>query len=112
ASPYTWLYSIASKLAKAHFRQRQRFQFKSMDCVEVAADDDLMEALETSESGLRLHKALGQVTSIHRRVLIDHFIHGHSVKQIAKRRRIPVGTVLSRIFGAKRALRTAWEGAP
>ena len=111
AAPYSWLYTIASNLAKEHFRRGQRFQLKSIDDVGVAANDGETEALETSECRLRLRKALGQVTSMHRRVLIDHFIHGHSVKQIAKRQRIPVGTVLSRIFGAKRALRTAWEAA-
>jgi DNA-directed RNA polymerase specialized sigma24 family protein len=83
-----------------------------MDFVDVAASDGVMEALESSECGRRLGKALGQVTPMHRRVLIDHLIHGHSVKQIAKRRRIPVGTVLSRIFAAKRVLRTEWEALP
>jgi len=45
----------------------------------------------------------------YRRTLIDRFVRGYSVKQIAKCERIPLGTVLSRIFKAKQLLRAAWE---
>ena len=31
-------------------------------------------------------------------VLVDHFVRGYSIRQIARRHRIPMGTVLSRIF--------------
>ncbi len=36
-------------------------------------------------------------------------MRGHSVGRIARQYRVPLGTVLSRIFKAKRLLRAAWE---
>ena len=65
--------------------------------------------LEHAELCLKMRKALREIPAVYRRVLTDHFIRGRSVKQIARRDRIPVGTVLSRIFTAKRILRQAWD---
>jgi DNA-directed RNA polymerase specialized sigma24 family protein len=67
------------------------------------------DAQDRSVQELKIRKALGAIPSAHRRVLVDHFIHGRPVKAIAHRERIPVGTVLSRIFTAKRLLREAWD---
>ena len=92
AAPYTWLYQIGSNLAKEHYRRMRSVQLESTEGVQVAASDGVVEALESSDCCLRLRKAIGRVTAMHRRVLIDHFIHGDSVKQIDKRHRIPVGT--------------------
>jgi len=78
---------------------------------ELTAPDGLDEALERSEDGLRLRKALRRIPAIYRRALVDHFIRGQSVKRIGRRERVPVGTVLSRIFKAKRLLRRSWEHA-
>lgn len=49
-----------------------------------------------------------QIPRLYRQVLMDRFIRGDSIKQIARRNRIPAGTVLSRIFNGKRLLRAAW----
>ena len=69
----------------------------------------MTDHLDRSEDHARLHNALARVPERYRKVLVDHFALGTSVKQIAKQQRIPVGTVLSRIFTAKRLLRQAWE---
>src|SRR5437667_11941510 len=60
---------------------------------------------------LFVHLLLRQIPAVYGLVLIEHFIEGYSVRQIAKLQRIPLGTVLSRIFTAKRLLREAWEAA-
>ena len=59
----------------------------------------------------RLQKALERLPIKHRRALIAHFIDGLSIREIARRERVPLGTVLSRIFSGKQLLRHAW-GAP
>ena len=64
--------------------------------------------LERSECRLKLRKALRGIPAVYRRTLVDHFVRGYSVKRISRQNRIPVGTVLSRIFTAKRLLREAW----
>jgi len=74
-----------------------------MECDRTAA------TLERSEYRLRLARALAEMPAVYSQVLLDHFAYRHPVKRIARRDSIPVGTVLSRIFTAKRLLRAAWE---
>lgn len=52
-----------------------------------------------------------RIPAPYRRALRDHFVRGYSTRQIAQRERVPLGTVLSRIFTAKKLLRRAWEAA-
>jgi RNA polymerase sigma-70 factor (ECF subfamily) len=73
--------------------------------------DSVADTLEGSECHLRLRKALKNLPAVYRRVLADHFVRGQSTKQIARREGIPLGTVLSRIFTAKRILRQAFENS-
>jgi DNA-directed RNA polymerase specialized sigma24 family protein len=79
------------------------------DVLKIAAPDATDRLFEQRECCPRIWKVLRQVPRIYRRVLIDRLVRGYSVKQIAKYQRIPLGTVLSRIFKAKRLLRAAWE---
>ena len=87
------------------------FELRGKDRAEYGEPDCFEETLEKSQDGLRIRQALGRLPATHRRVLMDHFIQGRSVRHIAQREGIPVGTVLSRIFTAKRLLREAWEAA-
>ena len=114
ASPYTWLYSIGKNAAVEQYRKTRKVRLESFDDpdrAEYGEPDCLEETFEKSEGCLRIRQALGRLPATHRRVLMDHFIQGRSVRHIAQREGIPVGTVLSRIFTAKRLLRQAWEGA-
>jgi DNA-directed RNA polymerase specialized sigma24 family protein len=45
----------------------------------------------------------------HRQVLIDHFLRDMTARQIARRRKLPLGTALSRLFNAQKLLRNRWE---
>jgi RNA polymerase sigma-70 factor (ECF subfamily) len=111
SSPHTWVYKIALNEARRHQSQRRPVSLEALEAPPPAliAEDQLDEASERSARRLRLRKALGRLPAIYRRPLVDHFVHGYAVKQIARRQRIPFGTVLSRIFTAKRLLRAAWE---
>ncbi len=71
--------------------------------------DRSAEVLERSECGNKLRGILRKLPAVHRQVLLDHFVRGYAVREIARRDRTPVGTVLSRLFTAKRLLRAAWE---
>ena len=114
AAPATWLHAIA--LNKTRRPQGPR-ETVSLDVLTGEFPSDLVvpdlseETEHRSECRARLLRTLRQIPTVYRKVLINHFIEGHSVRQIAKRERIPIGTVLSRIFTAKRLLREAWEAA-
>ena len=114
AAPTTWLHAIALNKLR---RSREQRKTVSLDVFNDELPSrlvvpDLSEETEhRSECRARLLRTLRQIPAIYRRVLIEHFITGRSVREIAGRERIPLGTVLSRIFTAKRLLREAWEAA-
>jgi len=72
--------------------------------------DRTADTLAQSECRLRLRETLRKIPAVYRQVLFHHLVDRPPVKYIARRERVAVGTVLSRIFTAKRLLRAAWEG--
>jgi RNA polymerase sigma-70 factor (ECF subfamily) len=111
ASPQTWLYAIAMNEARSRRRGRALSleSIEGSDALKIAEQNSMDRPFETRECCPQIWKALRRVPRVYRRVLIEHFVRGYSVKQIAKCQRVPLGTVLSRIFKAKRILRAAWE---
>jgi RNA polymerase sigma-70 factor, ECF subfamily len=112
ASFYTWVYRIALNKVHAASRSKPTASLDAMTGLESKAlvEPDLMErALDREDCCHRLRQVLKRLPTRYRGALVDHFVRGYSVKQIAKLQGIPVGTVLSRIFTAKRLLRGAWE---
>jgi len=108
ASFSTWVYRIA--LNQIHSAQTPPSHPMTPFEPRALIEPDLMDrALDRAACCRRLRLALKRLPAIYRGALVDHFVRGYSVKQIAKLRRIPLGTVLSRIFTAKRLLRRAWE---
>ncbi len=111
ASPQTWVYAIAANEVKSRRRGGvvKLESIDGLDAKELTVPDVLDETLERAECRARVRAALRRVPALYRRVLVDHFMRGHSVGRIARQYRVPLGTVLSRIFKAKRLLRAAWE---
>lgn len=103
-----WLYRIARCAALDHRRQRDRRTLPlddQADVAELAAEADP----EDFEDHEHLHAALGRISLAHREVLTLHFLESFSIEQLAEVLAIPPGTVKSRLFHARRALRTALE---
>ena len=113
ASPYTYLYAIAMNEARRrHRRKKTAVSFQLLDGIvedRLYEPDRTVEEAEKSDLRARLRQAIERMPAKYRTVLVDHFIHDQSVQRIAKREGIPVGTVCSRIFTAKRLLRKRWK---
>ncbi len=62
------------------------------------------EGLERHELRQRIDKAMAQLTNEHRTVLILHEFESLEYKEIAKRVGCSIGTVMSRLFYARRRL--------
>src|SRR5262245_32808187 len=62
------------------------------------------EGLERRELRQRIDKALGQLSEAHRTVLILHEFEDLEYKEIAKRMKCSIGTVMSRLFYARRKM--------
>ncbi|MFI7080161.1 sigma-70 family RNA polymerase sigma factor [Micromonospora sp. NPDC049903] len=98
-----WLFTVARRLAIDAYRRRQRRP------VEVGlAEADLahpVNAAETAIASLTLRRAVGELGATHRSVLLELYVHGHSIDEAAAALGIPAGTVKSRAHYAIRHLR-------
>jgi RNA polymerase sigma-70 factor (ECF subfamily) len=111
SSFYTWVYRIAMNRATSVLRRRRMISLNSFLIAppESLIEADLMDrAIDRDDCCRKLRMALKCLPAHYRRVLVDHFVRGRSVKEVAVSHRLPLGTVLSRLFTARRLLRRAW----
>lgn len=111
AAPYTWLYRIAVNLAIARLRKVRRHRVFSLDAPHAAVagggvhgDDPGSQAL-ARERQRQVVAALGRLDSEYRAVLVMRDVEGLDYKDISDVLELPLGTVKSRIFRARLALR-------
>jgi RNA polymerase sigma-70 factor (ECF subfamily) len=101
-----WLYRIARN--KAISLRRLHVPEQIADDHDVPSDDDT--GTRTSLDNVdAVHAALDELPVHHREVLTLHFLQDLSVDQVAELLGIPTGTVKSRLFHAKRALKAVLE---
>lgn len=103
-----WLYRIARNTAISHLRtKRARQGLLLQDAYLPDAEDDADNlAFENAE---QVHYGLGRISLHHRDILTLFFLQDLSVEEIADALGIPSGTVRSRLYHAKRALRSVLE---
>jgi RNA polymerase sigma-70 factor (ECF subfamily) len=108
ASFRTWLYGIArNAIIDMKRKQSVRPQLAASDPEEHEASFD--EPLETALMRWQVQAALERLTPEHRQVIrLAHF-QGLTLREIAERTGIPLGTVKSRTSYALRGLRLALE---
>lgn len=102
----TWLHPIAVRRALDHLRKRRRWfdrflPFSSADDRQFAAPEP--EAAD-NERIQRTRAALDALPPKHRAVLALRELEGLSYEEIAATMKIPAGTVMSRIYHARRLL--------
>jgi RNA polymerase sigma-70 factor (ECF subfamily) len=115
SSFYTWLYRIAMNLAIDHLRKRKRRGQTSFD-EQVAsrdADGGIDEAhhqdsprklLERQQLYARIMDAMEKLPEDQRQAVLLRELEGLSYKEIADVMGIPEGTVMSRLFYARKKL--------
>ena len=132
ASPYTWLFRIAVNLSISHLRKVQRHRVFSLDAPprngngrhggddqassladRVSRDGTSGKAaaalppddLERKELHGQVLTALGRLDAEYRAVLVMRDIEGFDYQQMADVLGLPLGTLKSRLFRARLALR-------
>jgi RNA polymerase sigma-70 factor (ECF subfamily) len=101
-----WLYRIARDKASVRLRRRQPEHWLELpDVVEEPSHDNEFDQEDAQE----IHAALDQLTPDHREMLVLRFLEDMTYEQIAQVTGCPVGTVRSRLYHAKSALRRALE---
>lgn len=122
SSFYTWIYRIAMNLAIDHCRKGRRRKTSSFDEAIANRDEDgeMLElhhsesphrALTRKELHDRIFAAMDQLTEEQREVVLLREVEGLSYKEIADSMGIPEGTVMSRLFYARKKLQGLLSGA-
>jgi RNA polymerase sigma-70 factor (ECF subfamily) len=129
AGPYTWLFRIAVNLSISQLRKVQRHRTFSLDQPAAASargngklrnddqaaslvdriasqkDEDPAAAAQKREQGQHVLAALGRLDAEYRAVLVMRDIEGFDYQQMAEVLGLPLGTLKSRLFRARLALR-------
>jgi RNA polymerase sigma-70 factor, ECF subfamily len=104
-----WLYRIARNTALSHARPREAVQESLEDHPETHARDPANGRIEFEDTE-QVHRGLLSLSLPHREVLTLFFLEDLSVEEVANILSVPPGTVKSRLYYAKQALRKVIEG--
>ena len=122
SSFYTWLYRIGMNLAIDHCRKNKRRKTSSFEEAVASRDEDgtlAEQHTEDSPSRLlarkelrdRIYGALDELSEDMREVVLLREVEGLSYKEIADVTGIPEGTVMSRLFYARKKLQARLGGS-
>lgn len=108
-----WFLQILKNQCRDMLRRRKAgFEVERMDNVMIATlpgSDDPARDHSRAEAREVLWEALGQISVEHREVLVLKELEGLNYAEIAETAEIPEGTVASRLYHARRALRQALD---
>ena len=117
----TWLYRIASNRSIDHLRKHSpvllslnepKDSDKATDSIiqlksQAHGPEDL---LVSQELGQRISEAIDQLSAPYRELILLRHLQGLSYEEIARLKRLPLGTVKNRLFRAREVLRKRLEG--
>jgi RNA polymerase sigma-70 factor (ECF subfamily) len=106
-----WLYRIARNRVYEEFRRRRK-QVELDEAMEAEAPDSTEDEIISFEDVAKVHRCLEKLKPIHKEVLLLKFLEEMSYEQIADVLDCNLGTVRSRIFHAKLALKKELEVSP
>jgi RNA polymerase sigma-70 factor (ECF subfamily) len=123
SSFYTWLYRIAMNLAIDFVRKRRRRESGGFDegiatrdgdggIAEVHHEDGPSRQLERKQLFSKIMDAMEQLPEDQRQVILLRELEGLQYKEIADVMGIPEGTVMSRLFYARKKLQKLLSGDP
>src|SRR5216684_1588154 len=114
ASFGTWMTRIVINLCLDQLRKQKRHRTESIEALDEESGGverqmppvivNPTAGLERGELRQRIDRALGQLSYEHRTVLVLHEFEEMEYKEIAKTMKCSIGTVMSRLFYARRKL--------
>jgi RNA polymerase sigma-70 factor (ECF subfamily) len=124
SSFYTWLYRIVMNLAIDQLRRRKTGRNVEYDDAvlregEAAIHDAILprmtdenprKAVIRRELLARMEAALAELPEYHRQVILLREVEGLSYEEMAEALDVPKGTIMSRLFHARRKMQSALEG--
>lgn len=110
----TWMTRIVINLCLDQLRKRKRQRAESIEALEEESGgvERLMpvvlvnptERMERAELRVKIDEAMGKLSEAHRTVLVLHEFEHMEYKNIAKTLKCSIGTVMSRLFYARRKM--------
>lgn len=110
----TWMTRIVINLCLDQLRKKKRQRAESIEEMDEESGGverqmptitvNPTERLERAELRARIDRALGQLSEAHRTVLVLHEFEHMEYKTIAKTMNCSIGTVMSRLFYARRRM--------
>ena len=116
----TWMTRITINLCLDQLRKNKRHRAESIEVLDEESGGverqmpvvnvNPTEGLERTELRKRIDEALGKLSMEHRTVLVLHEFEDLEYKEIAKRMACSIGTVMSRLFYARRKMAALLAG--
>lgn len=115
---YTWLYRIAMNGALDWLRKRSRSHTVSLDeagpeglaamgpLKDHSTPETPDQTIERHDVASRIESALGELSEDHRAVIVLRELHGMQYEEIAEAVGCSLGTVMSRLFYARKKLQS------
>lgn len=118
ASFGTWLYRIVHNLSIDHLRRRRRpngartveiddhtnLEGGTAELLPWRGSSDPFESLDRARLVAAMQEALAQLPEYHRTIIVLREVDGLSYEEIAEIMQVPKGTVMSRLFHARRKM--------
>ncbi len=105
-NPKNWLVTVLHRKYYDMLRRKYRKGTVSIDMIgEIPVSDEISEQIERSEEAENIRRCLAHLTSLYRQVMVRYYMHGESVKEIAKALDIPENTVKSRLDTGRKHIR-------
>lgn len=114
ASFVTWMTRIAINLCLDALRRQKRLRAESIEQLDEESGGverqmpvltpNPTDGLERRELRERIDRAMAQLSHAHRTVLVLHEFEGLEYKEVARRMECSIGTIMSRLFYARRRL--------
>lgn len=110
----TWMTRITINLCLDHLRKKKRRIFESIEKMNEESggverliplvDENPTAGLENSELRSRIDQALEELSEAHRAVIVMHEFEEMEYREIAKKLECSIGTIMSRLFYARKKL--------
>jgi RNA polymerase sigma-70 factor (ECF subfamily) len=104
----TWVFGIARNTCIDEHRKRKRRSYKEPTDVAEIAPTQLNTLSQKRRASVLTH-ALEDLPPMYREVLVLYHFEHLKYQEIADMLELPIGTVMNRIFRARKKLRTLYE---
>jgi RNA polymerase sigma-70 factor (ECF subfamily) len=104
----TWAFTIARNTCLDEFRRRKR-RSEVAETEAVSSEPLPADTVARRQLADHLTAALADIPPMYREVIVLHHLENRKFTEISEMLDIPMGTVMNRVFRARRRLRVAYE---